>query len=76
MPFPVLENRMSDFAQKFVLVWIVVGLLTVVVGLAVGAMSFGFAFAALFAFGVAFWVLWDHAREDARDAEYIQLGRK
>ena len=63
MPFPVLENRMSDFAQKFVLAWIVVGLLTVVVGLGVGALSYGFVFAYLFAFGVAFWVLWDHARD-------------
>ena len=54
---------MSDFAQKFVLAWIVVGLLTVVVGLGVGALSYGFVFASLFAFGVAFWVLWDHARD-------------
>jgi hypothetical protein len=54
---------MSDFAQKFVLAWIVVGLLTVVAGLAVGAMSYGFAFASLFAFGVAFYVLWDHTRD-------------
>ncbi len=67
---------MSDFAQKFVLAWIVIGLLTVVAGLALGVMSFGFAFAALFAFGVAFYVLWDHAVQAEKDAAFIRPTRR
>jgi hypothetical protein len=54
---------MSDFAQKFVLAWIVVGLLTLVAGVVLGAVSLGFAFASLGCFGLALWVLWDHAHD-------------
>ena len=54
---------MSDFAQKLVFASIVVGVLSLVAGMALGAVSLGFAIASLFAFGLAFWVLWDHARD-------------
>ena len=53
---------MSDFAQKFVFVSIVVGVLVSVFGVVIGSVSLGFFLASMLCFCVAFWVLWDHAR--------------
>ncbi len=53
---------MSDFACCFVGTSILMGALTLVAGVALGAVSFPFALAATFCFTIASCVLWDHAR--------------
>jgi hypothetical protein len=51
---------MTRFTQAFTLGAIAVGLIAIAVGVILGEVSLGFAFVALFAFGVAQYVLWDH----------------
>lgn len=52
---------MSDFAQGSVLLSIALGVIVAVVGVLLGAVSFGFFASAMVCFCFAFWVLWDHA---------------
>jgi len=54
---------MPRFAQAFVFGAIVIGVLTLAVGVALGETSLGFACSALLAFGTAMYVLWDHAQD-------------
>ena len=54
---------MSDFAQGFVLLSIAIGALVALVGVLLGAVSFGFFVSSMICFCFAFWVLWDHARD-------------